>query len=77
MSADKTDKNLINNIMNYTSITIDGKKGNNLVYLTKGQFLFLLNEIHLQSKGYGFLKKGKGYDEYMDYWLNWPGTPIQ
>jgi len=39
--------------------------------------MFLLKEIRLQNQGYGYINKGKSYDEYMDYWHNWPGTQVQ
>lgn len=47
-----TDKNIVNNIMNYPIITIDGQKGSNLNSLTKGQLNFMLKEIDLQNQGY-------------------------
>ena len=77
LSSEKTDMNIRNNIMSYHGIIIDHQKGNNLIYLTKGQFDFLLKEIELQNQGYGYMNKGKSYNEYMDYWLNWPGTRVQ
>ena len=76
-STSNTDKNIVNNIMSYQRILIDGKKGDNLINLTKGQFDFILKEIDLQNQGYGYMNKGKGYEEYMDYWLNWPGEIVQ
>ena len=31
----------------------------------------------LQKQGYGYLGRGKSYESYMDYWLNWPGKPVR
>ena len=48
VSTPTTDKNIVNNIMNYPIITIDGQKGSNLNSLTKGQLNFMLKEIEEQ-----------------------------
>ncbi|MBQ9172799.1 MAG: hypothetical protein IJ161_03585 [Bacteroidales bacterium] len=45
--------------------------------LTPGQFDFVLREINLQSQGYGFIGKGKSYEDYVQYWHgDWPGIPV-
>ena len=88
VSTSTTDKNIVNNIMNYPQITIDGMKGYDLNMLTKGQLNYILNEINLQKRGYGFAPKYNSvltpeqnanlYKQYYeDYWLNFPGTPVQ
>ena len=88
VSTPTTDKNIVNNIMNYPIITIDGQKGSNLNSLTKGQLNFMLKEIDLQNQGYGFKPQYnpsltidqntnlfKKY--YENYWNNIPGTPVR
>ena len=88
VSTSTTDKNIVNNIMNYPQITIDGMKGYNQNMLTKGRLNYILNEINLQKRGYGFAPKYNSvltpeqnanlYKQYYeDYWLNFPGTPVQ
>ena len=72
-----TDPNIRNNIMNYSSIQINGEYGTDLTHLTKGQFQFLLQEIRNQNQGSGFIGKGRTYEDYNHYWLNWPGIPVQ
>ena len=42
--------------MNYSFISIDGKYGDDMRYLTKGQFDSIRKEIYLQNLGYGFNK---------------------
>jgi hypothetical protein len=87
VSTSTTDKNIVNNIMSYSMITIDGLKSNNLTLLTKGQLNFMLNEIKLQNQGYGFIPKYNPslkqeqydnlYKEYYDeYWNNTPGKSV-
>lgn len=87
VSTSTTDKNIVNNIMNYPQITIDGMKGCGQNMLTKGQLNYILNEINLQKQGYGFAPKYNSvltpeqnanlYKQYYeDYWLNFPGTPV-
>ena len=87
VSTSTTDKNIVNNIMNYPQITIDGMKGCDQNMLTKGQLNYILNEINLQKQGYGFAPKYNSvltpeqnanlYKQYYeDYWLNFPGTPV-
>ena len=80
-TTDKTDSNIVNNIMNYGSITIDGKRGDNMVFLTPGQLSFIRKEIYMQSQGYGFMKgipvnynTINEYDE--NYWMDFPGTAV-
>ena len=65
-----TDPNIVNNIMNYSFISIDGKYGNDMRYITKGQFEFIRKEIYLQYLGYGYNKK------FDDYWESFPGLPV-
>jgi RHS repeat-associated protein len=86
ISTPTTDKNIANNIMNYSMITFDGLKSSNQTALTKGQLNFMLNEIDLQNQGYGSYKYNpalthkenmnlhKKYSD--DYWNNIPGTPV-
>lgn len=87
ISSFTTDKNIINNVMNYPMITIDGMRSNNQTSLTKGQLNFMLNEIKLQKQGYGFIPKYNPnttpeqnfnlYKKYYEnYWLNTPGVPV-
>jgi hypothetical protein len=57
VSTPTTDANIVNNVMSYPMITIDGQKGTNQTFLTKGQLNFMLNEINLQNQGYGFKPK--------------------
>ena len=77
LTSPLTDSNIVNNIMSYPMIEINGKRGQDLTHLTKGQFQFLLQEIRRQNQGYGFIGKGKSYEDYIDYWLNWPGVPVR
>ena len=65
-----TDPNIVNNIMNYSLITIDGKYGDDMRYITKGQFEFIRKEIYLQYLGYGYNK------EFNDYWESFPGLHV-
>ena len=71
----ETDPNIVNNIMNYSYITINGKQGTSLNKLTKGQFEYIRHEIKQQEKGHGLLK-GPYLDTYDSYWTDWPGTPV-
>lgn len=80
-----TDPNIVNNIMNYSCISINGKHGNDMRYLTKGQFEFMRKEIYLQSQGLGVFNPGspiseeslsKYYHRYESYWNNIPGIPV-
>src|SRR5690554_706752 len=88
VSTPATDKNIVNNIMSYPMITIDGQKGNNLNSLTRGQLNFMLKEIDLQHQGYGFkpqynpsltLEQNTNLFKkyYEDYWNNTPGTSVR
>ena len=61
--------------MNYGFTTINGQRGWDMVHLTKGQFNFVLGEIKLQNQGYGYFGNKRDKD-YVDYWVNWPGTPV-
>ena len=63
--------------VNYSGIQIDWLRGNNLVSLTRGQLEFVRKEIELQKQGYGFIGRGKSYEEYLEYWLDLPGTPVR
>ncbi len=87
VSTPTTDANIVNNVMNYPMITIDGQKSTNQNSLTKGQLNFMMNEINLQNQGYGFKPKynpaltpeqnANLYKQYYEnYWLNTPGTPV-
>jgi RHS repeat-associated protein len=87
VSTSTTDANIVNNVMNYPMITIDGAKGTNQTFLTKGQLNFMLKEINLQGQGYGFVPKYNSaltpeqnanlYKQYYEnYWFNIPGTPV-
>ena len=87
VSTPTTDANIVNNIMSYPMIMVNGQKGTNLVFLTNGQLNFMLNEINLQNQGYGFLPKYNPsltseqnatlYNLYYEnYWLNIPGTSV-
>ena len=87
VSTPTTDANIVNNVMNYPMITINGQKGTNQTFLTKGQLNFMLNEINLQNQGYGFIPKYNSsltpsqntnlYKQfYENYWLNLPGVPV-
>lgn len=49
-----TDPNIVNNIISYSMIMINGQKSTNQNSLTKGQLNFMMNEIKLQNQGYGF-----------------------
>lgn len=66
-STKQTDSRIRNNIMNYKIIRIDGKTGKKLTHLTKGQFNYILQEIIYQNNN------DVNSD---DYWLNWPGEPV-
>jgi len=57
--------------MNYSFIKIDGKSGEDMRFLTKGQFDFIRKEIYLQSIGYGLNKLRND-----DYWQSFPGQPL-
>lgn len=63
--------------MNYSMIRVNGQYGTNMGKITKGQLDYVLKEIDLQKQGYGYLGRGKSYESYMDYWLNWPGKPVR
>ncbi|HAT61961.1 MAG TPA: hypothetical protein DCS83_05350, partial [Prevotella sp.] len=87
VSTPTTDANIVNNVMNYPMITINGQKGTNQTFLTKGQLNFMLNEINLQNQGYGFIPKYNSsltpsqntnlYKQfYENYWFNLPGVPV-
>lgn len=87
VSTLSTAVNIVDNIMSYPNITIDGKRGSNLNSLTKGQLKFVMDEINLQKQGYGFVPKYNStltpeqnatlYKQYYhDYWLNIPGKPV-
>jgi hypothetical protein len=87
VSTPTTDKNIVNNVMSYPMITIDGAKSSNQTSLTNGQLNFMINEIGLQKQGYGFIPKYNStlspeqnanlYRKYYgNYWLNTPGTPV-
>lgn len=75
ITTHNTDPNIVNNIMNYGFTTINGQRGWDMVHLTKGQFNFVLGEIKLQNQGYGYFGNKRDKD-YVDYWVNWPGTPV-
>lgn len=87
VTSNKTDPNIVNNIMNYSSIRINGHTGTNMQYLTPGQFSFIRNEIKLQNQGYGFIKYNPAISNsenmlnykkyYEDYWFKIPGTPVK
>jgi len=72
-SSENTDQNIINNIMNYPLLNIDGQNLTNipLYLLTKDQLQLLINEINLQKQGFGTSR-----DDYFDYWLNFPGVKV-
>ena len=86
-STPSTDENIVNNIMSYPMIRVDGKSGDNQNHLTNGQLNFMLKEISLQNKGYGFFNYNKAFNNeqntgiykeyYENYWNNWPGTPVK
>ena len=75
ISTKNTDPQIINNIMNYPNIIIDGQKGSTMNLLTPGQFNFIRKEIQLQEMGYGLIK-GSYLKHYEKYWNNWPGTRV-
>ncbi len=86
ISTPTTDANIVNNIMSYSMITIDGQKSTNQNSLTKGQLNFMMNKINLQNQGYGFFKYNPSltneqntnlYEKYYkNYWDNIPGMPV-
>ena len=85
-SALFTDPNIVNNIMNYSNISVDGKHGYNMRFLTSGQFEFLRREIYLQKHGYGYWRSASSdleeslyrYHKYYEsYWKNFPGLPVK
>ena len=88
ISLPTTDPDIINNIMNYPQTIIDGKTSKNQNMLTKGQLQFMMKEIELQNKGFGFKPRYnnalsneenmKAYKKlYTDYWNNIPGEPVK
>ena len=87
VSTPSTDENIVNNIMSYPMIRVDGKSGNNQNHLTKGQLNFMLNEIDLQNKGYGFFNYNNALSNeqnarifqeyYVNYWSIWSGIPVK
>ena len=72
-STSKTDPNIVNNIMSYRNISVDGRTGNDMRHLTKGQFNYMKNEISKQMQGAG----RRSSKEFTDYWCNFPGTPVK
>ena len=56
-STTKTNRDIVNNIMSYKKISIDGKTKGNVSSLTKGQVEFMIGQIKLQQQGYGFRPK--------------------
>ena len=76
-TTENTNPNIVNNIMSYSNISINGEKGTNMVYLTPGQLEHIMREIQLQKQGYGFLGRGKTFKEYEKYWNEWPGEPVR
>lgn len=85
ITTSNTDPNIVNNIMNYSFISINGQRGTDLTHLTKGQFGFIRKEIMLQRLGYGFFKNNPdisnngnliNYAIYQWYWEKVPGTPV-
>ena len=86
VTTSNTASNIVDNIMNYPSTIVNGKKSSNQTALTSGQLDFMINEIMLQKQGYGFYPKwDKSLDSkqnesrinkyYHDYW-EFPGTPV-
>lgn len=86
VTTSNTASNIVDNIMNYPSTIVNGKKSSNQTALTSGQLDFMINEIMLQKQGYGFYPKwDKSLDSkqnesrinkyYYDYW-EFPGTPV-
>lgn len=76
LSTPNTDSNILYNIMNYPSTTIDGKSyrtsGSSIPQgmMTPGQVQFLLKEINLQ-------KNGAGLTTQDPYWFIFPGIPVK
>ena len=68
-TTDKTDKNILFNIMMYDWFVVDGKiakeEGKPLEYLTKSQIELLEKEVSRQTKGEG----SKADPKREDYWL--------
>lgn len=76
-SAPETDKNINNNVMSYSYISIDGRFGDNQTSLTPGQFSFLKNEIRIQNSDRLYKCTPDNYKKYVQYWNNWPGTKVK
>lgn len=73
LSTSRTDPNIVNNIMNYPMVSVDGRTGDDMRHLTKGQFELIRNEIRKQMQGTG----RKSSADYDNYWNNFPGTPVK
>ena len=75
-STPNTNPNILYNVMNFPQILIDGQSYRSLgssqtqTMITKGQVLFLLNEVDLQ-------KKGAGQNFYDEYWMSFPGKKVK
>ena len=83
-----TDKNIVNNIMNYSMIIVNGQTPIVQNSLTRGQLDFMIKEIKLQKQGYGFIP---AYNQhlsskqnellftkyYENYWIHTPGNPVK
>ena len=87
-SVSTTDKNIVNNIMNYSMIIVNGQTPIVQNSLTRGQLDFMIKEIKLQKQGYGFIP---AYNQhlsskqnellftkyYENYWIHTPGNPVK
>ncbi|MDE6019642.1 MAG: hypothetical protein K2H01_01415 [Ruminococcus sp.] len=88
LSTSSTYRNMVNNVMSYPFITIDGVMPGLQNSLSPGQLDFIINEIGLQKMGFGHYPK---YREdmsidifnlkhslyYENYWNTRPGTKVQ
>jgi RHS repeat-associated protein len=76
-SDSETDPRIGYNIMNYPMLYIDGKRLGDLwkdiktLELTPQQIEFIYREIGLQQQGMGTIRA-----DYMQYWGDFPGTPV-
>jgi len=89
ISTPSTVSNIVDNVMNYPMITIDGKASTTQNSLTRGQLDLMLKEIELQKQGYGIYKynnkltNSQNEELYSKYFINywdhdqWPGYPVQ
>nr|MCR5363255.1 hypothetical protein [Bacteroidales bacterium] len=87
ISTKNTDDHILNNVMNYPIIQINGQYCNDMRYLTPGQFEIVRKEIVLQKAGFGYpqltatgsslINRFLHKVMYSNYWYNYKGNPVK